>query len=407
MRTALTRSVWLISRRLYGIHHEGVRFASSTPGSSSIPSSPLPDDYTVNGGDDSGPSGVNVKSIGRALEAYLNEARNHSKMIAKERVQYELGKRHLANIMGIDPNNITQQDIDKSIEYLFPSGLSDPLALPVMKPPEEIMPRFRRFTFDDEGRPASSLFYTIKSNFYKLLSDIGIKTARLMQYHHEMILKNVDSKAGQELILSGSAWISKEALNKKLNEAITDEMYAQLIIAFDYLCSLPFASMERDFIFEYREEIASGTGNRLFGPQIPEVELLPESNRRIARSRTIVKRTIARVTVSDAGTGRYTINGHGIDEFRSLQAREILLAPLLVSDLLGLVDVDAEVEGPGGLSVVPRVVRHGTALGIAALYPEHTEKLRLSGLLTRDPRRRERNKVNQPGARAKWIWKRR
>lgn len=58
----------------------------------------------------------------------------------------------------------------RSIEYLFPSGLSDPLALPVMKPPEEIMPRFRRFTFDDEGRPASSLFYTIKSNFYKLLS---------------------------------------------------------------------------------------------------------------------------------------------------------------------------------------------------------------------------------------------
>lgn len=117
MRTALTRSVWLISRRLYGIHHEGVRFASSTPGSSSIPSSPLPDDYTVNGGDDSGPSGVNVKSIGRALEAYLNEARNHSKMIAKERVQYELGKRHLANIMGIDPNNITQQDIDKFVFF--------------------------------------------------------------------------------------------------------------------------------------------------------------------------------------------------------------------------------------------------------------------------------------------------
>uniref|UniRef100_A0A915B0L2 Ribosomal protein S9 n=1 Tax=Parascaris univalens TaxID=6257 RepID=A0A915B0L2_PARUN len=407
MRTAFARSVWFTFRRSSDIHHGGVRFASTAPGSSSIPSSPLPDDYTVNGGDDSGPSGLNVKSIGRALEAYLNEARNHSKMIAKERVQYELGKRHLANIMGIDPNNITQQDIDKSIEYLFPSGLSDPLALPVMKPPEEIMPRFRRLTFDDEGRPTSSLFYTIKSNFYKLLSDIGIKTARLMQYHHELILKNVDSKAERELVLSGSAWISKEALNKKLDEAITDEMYAQLIIAFDYLCSLPFASMEREFIFEYREEIASGTGNRLFGPQIPEVELLPESNRRTARSRTTVKRTIARVTVSDAGTGKYTINGHGIDEFRSLQAREILLAPLLVSDLLGLLDVDAEVEGPGGLSVVPRVVRHGTALGIAALYPERAEKLRLSGLLTRDPRRRERNKVNQPGARAKWIWKRR
>ncbi|VDM50051.1 unnamed protein product [Toxocara canis] len=27
-----------------------------------------------------------------------------------------------------------------------------------------------------------------------------------------------------------------------------------------------------------------------------------------------------------------------------------------------------------------------------------------AGLLTRDPRKRERSKVNQPGARAKWIW---
>ncbi|KHN74746.1 putative 40S ribosomal protein S9, mitochondrial [Toxocara canis] len=325
-------------------------------------------------------------------------------MIAKERAQYELGKRHLANIMGIDPNSITQEDIDKAIAYLFPSGLTDPLAQPVMKPPEEIMPKFHKLTFDDEGRPVGSLFYTVKPKFYRLLSDIGIKTSRLMQYQHEQILKNAKWTPEQELVLSGSAWISKEDLAKKLEESITNEMYAQLIIAFDYLCSLPFSSMERDFIFEYRKEIASGTGNRLFGPQIPAVELVPESNRRMAHSKTSVKRTSVEVTVSDAGTGKYTVNGHGIDEFRSLQAREILLAPLLVADLLGLVDIAAEVKGPGGLSVVPRVVRHGVALGIAALYPEHADKLRLAGLLTRDPRKRERSKVNQPGARAKWIW---
>ena len=107
-----------------------------------------------------------------------------------------------------------------------------------------------------------------------------------------------------------------------------------------------------------------------------------------------------------------------------------------MTDLLGKIDVVSEVEGPGGKTVIPRVVRHGVALAIAALFPEHFEKLRLgkyfykgflrsnvecketvcaskffltqepflAGLLTRDPRRKERNKVNQPGARAKWTW---
>ncbi|VDK74782.1 unnamed protein product [Anisakis simplex] len=113
----------------------------------------------------------------------------------------------------------------------------------------------------------------------------------------------------------------KEDMNKKLEETISDEMYTNLIMAFDYLCSLAFSSMERDFIFEYRMPIASGAGSRLFGPEIPQVEVIPETNRRIARSETTVKTTKALVTVSDAGTGKYTVNGHGIDEFRSLQAR--------------------------------------------------------------------------------------
>lgn len=29
-------------------------------------------------------------------------------------VEYEIGKRHLANIMGLDPENVDQEDIDVS-----------------------------------------------------------------------------------------------------------------------------------------------------------------------------------------------------------------------------------------------------------------------------------------------------
>jgi len=34
--------------------------------------------------------------------------------MAEEIAQYEIGKRHVANIMGLDPENITQEDIDVS-----------------------------------------------------------------------------------------------------------------------------------------------------------------------------------------------------------------------------------------------------------------------------------------------------
>lgn len=57
--------------------------------------------------------------------------------------------------------------------------------------------------------------------------------------------------------------------------------------------------------------------------------------------------------------------------------REILLTPLLITDLLGKVDVSAELVGKGGTSVIPRVVRHGLSLCLAALYPEFETKLRL------------------------------
>lgn len=68
----------------------------------------------------------------------------------------------------------------------------------------------------------------------------------------------------------------------------------------------------------------------------------------------------------------------------SSNCREILLAPLIVADKLGKVDVEAQVlEGPGGSTVIPRAVRHAVALGVAALYPETAEKLRLGMLGSR------------------------
>lgn len=54
------------------------------------------------------------------------------------------------------------------------------------------------------------------------------------------------------------------------------------------------------------------------------------------------------------------------------------MCPLIITDLLGKVDVDAMiVEGTGGTSAVPKAVRHGTSVAVAALFPEYREMLRI------------------------------
>ncbi|KAM3723594.1 putative 40S ribosomal protein S9 [Dirofilaria immitis] len=370
-----------------------------------VPKLIMPDDYTfANTGDTDVPR-HRKKVISRALEVYLNDVRRQNKIISRERAEFELGKRYLANMLGLELSNITQDDIDKAMEYLFPSGLTNKLALPVMKPPEEILPMLRQIEFDDEGRPKDLLFFTLAPKFYRLLSIVGTKTQGLLccQQKEEVTIEN-DLK--RELM--GTEWIKQQMLCDKLEERITDEMYAHLIISLDYMVSLPGVHKERNFIFEYRKSVAVGAKDIIFGTKIPPVQLVEGTNRRMAKVEVRLKASFAEVEVRDKGSGEYTVDGYGLDVFRSLQAREIFLAPLIVTDLLGKLDITSKItDGPGGASVIPRIIRHGASLCIAALFPEYFDKLRLAGLLTSDPRKRERYKINQKGARAKWIWKKR
>lgn len=56
-----------------------------------------------------------LKKINVAIVTYLENAAKHKKFISDKKIEFELGKRHLANIMGWDPETITQKDIDVSI----------------------------------------------------------------------------------------------------------------------------------------------------------------------------------------------------------------------------------------------------------------------------------------------------
>ena len=78
------------------------------------------------------------KKLSMAMKFYLEKKREHDSFIAQERSEFEMGKKHLANMMGMEVEAMTQEDIDKAIEYLFPSGLYLKDSRPMMKPPEEV-----------------------------------------------------------------------------------------------------------------------------------------------------------------------------------------------------------------------------------------------------------------------------
>ena len=39
--------------------------------------------------------------------------------MSEEIAEYEIGKRHIANIMGLDPETISQEDIDVCVHYSY------------------------------------------------------------------------------------------------------------------------------------------------------------------------------------------------------------------------------------------------------------------------------------------------
>ena len=80
--------------------------------------------------------------------------------------------------------------------------------------------------------------------------------------------------------------------------------------------------------------------------------------------------------------------------------------PLLITRQLGKYDVFANADG-GGLSGQAGAIRLGIARALVALDHTHRVSLRGAGLLTRDPRMKERKKYGQKGARKRFQWTKR
>ncbi len=110
------------------------------------------------------------------------------------------------------------------------------------------------------------------------------------------------------------------------------------------------------------------------------------------------KNSVARVWIQP-GTGQITINGKPAEEYlHRVELSAMVEQPLLVTQTRSQLDVIAHVLG-GGITGQAGAVRHGIAKALVGMNEELRGTLSPSGLLTRDPRVKERKHAGKRGAR--------
>ena len=107
------------------------------------------------------------------------------------------------------------------------------------------------------------------------------------------------------------------------------------------------------------------------------------------------------------GSGKITVNGRPFEEYFKLEAaRALVRQPLLAAEMADKFDVYINARG-GGYTGQAGAARLGIARALVEFNGELRSKLKELGFLTRDPRRHERKKYGQPGARKRFQFSKR
>jgi small subunit ribosomal protein S9 len=110
------------------------------------------------------------------------------------------------------------------------------------------------------------------------------------------------------------------------------------------------------------------------------------------------KTSVARVRLLP-GDGQIVVNGKDVaDYFGGTTAATALRLPFRVTETEGRYSASILVAG-GGFSGQAGAIRHGIARALLSAHPDSRGALRDAGLLTRDPRAKERKKYGLKRAR--------
>jgi small subunit ribosomal protein S9 len=118
------------------------------------------------------------------------------------------------------------------------------------------------------------------------------------------------------------------------------------------------------------------------------------------------KSSIARVWMKP-GEGKITVNEDELANYFPLDtARVMIFQPLELTGTVGQFDISVTVQG-GGIKGQAGAIRHGITRALLTVKDEFREVLKKAGLITRDPRVKERKKYGQKGARKRFQYSKR
>ncbi|XP_054270594.1 28S ribosomal protein S9, mitochondrial [Macrosteles quadrilineatus] len=303
--------------------------------------------------------GIKEEKSSKAMRAYLERSQAYNKFMEQEEVEFKTGKRHLANMMGKDPETFTQKDVDEAIAYLFPSALFVKKTRPLMKPPAEVHPPKKEAEFDETGRPHHYLFYTGKPNLYEYLHKLVDVMIELNSFEDTMIRKQLKPDPALTLSQDGYQWLSKEEFEQKFLEKITGDEHRQLISTLDRLLAHPYSYRVEKVFLDARKTFTSISADAV----IPKPELQPDGREFVKFEGSKRKTAFADATVRFPGTGKIDINGFDLSYFQDLHTREQLLFPLHFTGMLNQVDIEAKVRG-GGYMAQARAIRYAVSMAL-------------------------------------------
>ncbi len=118
------------------------------------------------------------------------------------------------------------------------------------------------------------------------------------------------------------------------------------------------------------------------------------------------KTSTARVHLRQ-GAGSITVNNRPLDQYFGNEVLKMIIKqPLSLTETNDRFDIVVVVDG-GGPSGQAGAIRHGISRALQVYNTELRKRLKKAGLLTRDPRMKERKKYGQRGARARFQFSKR
>jgi len=107
------------------------------------------------------------------------------------------------------------------------------------------------------------------------------------------------------------------------------------------------------------------------------------------------------------GSGAITVNGRDFNTYFPNEALQMIIRqPLRLTDAAAKFDILVNVDG-GGTAGQAGAVRHGITRALLEYNSDFRTTLKKAGLVTRDPRQKERKKYGQKGARKRFQFSKR